>query len=279
MRLSQLYNKSVLELLQIYSQNEAMSIVRRLLNDKYLVSNIDLIVRGESEVGFEAEFWDDLKKLMLYMPIQYVVGYETFCDLKFEVNQATLIPRPETQQLVEIVCGIIGDKTMKILDIGTGSGAIAISIAKKCRNAIVSALDISSDAIDVAKRNAVFNHVTVNFIHRDIFSPPSEIENFDIIVSNPPYVLNSQRNVISRNVLDYEPDSALFVDDNDPLLFYREITKFANTHLNSGGELFFEINRAFGKQICEMIKQFNFMDVKLLSDFNDNDRFVWTTKS
>ena len=208
----------------------------------------------------------DLKK---NIPIQYILGETTFCGLKFNVNNSTLIPRNETEELVNL---ILNYKFNSLLDIGTGSGCIAISVAKKTASS-VSAIDISHQAISIAKKNAITNNVSVDFRVADIFNFDDK-RKYDIIVSNPPYVCESEKQNLHKNVVDYEPHLALFVKDSNPLIFYKRIAQYALTNLNKKGHLFFEINEKYSNQIIEMLVDLNFVEIELKKDINDRNRII-----
>ena len=203
------------------------------------------------------------------IPIQYILGEAHFYDLKFKVNSSTLIPRGETEELVQYI--LLHD-FISVLEIGTGSGCIAVSIAKNS-NAKITAIDNSIGALEIAKSNAVLNSVEINFELRDVFNF-SEIKKYDLIVSNPPYVLESEKKLMDKNVLDYEPHNALFVSDNDPLAYYKEIAKIATNNLNKNGLLFFEINEKYSNQIIELLSNLNFVDIELKKDINGRDRII-----
>jgi len=224
----------------------------------------------------ELRAWNEvLEQLEQHKPIQYIFGRAHFYGLQFEVNAHTLIPRPETEELVE---WIIKDNKnageIKVLDIGTGSGCIAISVAKNLPDAGVSAMDVSDEALAVANRNAQHNGVVVNFVKQDILSAVALPDAFDVIVSNPPYVRNLEKQEIKENVLQYEPHLALFVDDNDALLFYRKIAQLAKMHLTKNGVLYFEINQYLGEETRELLEQSGFKKVELRKDIYGNDRMI-----
>ena len=218
-----------------------------------------------------------LERLKQHCPIQQILGYEYFCGLRFKVTQATLIPRPETSELVGwIESG--HTEPARILDIGTGSGCIAISLAKRLPQSSVTAWDISPEALSVAKENNSLNNTNVEFAQVDILTHQPTQERFDIIVSNPPYIKEVEKEQMYSNVLDWEPHTALFVPDNDPLLFYRTIAQGATTMLHPGGKLYFEINRAYGKEAMEMLSALGYSDIELRKDFADNDRMIRAVK-
>ena len=232
-------------------------------------------------------FFDILSGLKQQKPIQYLLGETEFYSLRFVVNEDVLIPRPETEELVDLIIRYNIERSrsahentkLKILDIGTGSGCIAISLAKNLSNAEVYALDVSKNALNVAKTNAKENEVEITFIEADILDTVSwnldfkELE-FDIIVSNPPYVRHFEKAEIQPNVLENEPHLALFVEDDNPLQFYQAITNFAVNNLKAKGELYFEINQYLGNETKQLLVDANFKDIELLKDLYDNYRML-----
>ena len=219
-----------------------------------------------------------LQKLRAHVPIQYIFGHTEWMGLDLRVTSATLIPRPETAELVEWVLQMADrDKPLKVLDIGTGSGCIALALKKAAPNWDVTGLDISEDALKVAKENAGRNNAEVHWLQADILSPQCPIASsphrlhFDIIVSNPPYICNREKKDMDARVLDYEPHSALFVPDTDPLLFYRQIASLAT----SPAMLFFEINEAYGTEVCEMMAEMGYADIQLKNDMYGKPRMVF----
>jgi release factor glutamine methyltransferase len=254
---------------------------------------IDLALNPDMEMdALQLIQWESaLSELLNQKPIQYIIGATEFYGLPFLVNENTLIPRPETEELVEwIVAESRNSATgsLKILDIGTGSGCIAISLAKNLPNAEVFAVDVSEKALAVAKKNADTNKVKVNFIQADILKindlvelPTSNFQlptHFDIIVSNPPYVRHLEKAEIKPNVLEYEPHLALFVEDTDALLFYRKIAELANENLAEKGKLFFEINQYLGKETLQLLEKFGFNSTELKKDIYGNDRMTRSEK-
>ncbi len=218
---------------------------------------------------------DDLKK---EKPIQYIFNEAHFFGYDFFVNEHTLIPRPETEELVDLIIKNHQNKTLKFLDIGTGSGCIAISLAKNLENSTVFALDISENALQIAQKNAISNQANIHFLKSDILQQPTLVQRFDVIVSNPPYVREVEKAEIKKNVLDYEPHSALFVPDENPLLFYEALAKFAQNHLVSNGILYVEINQYLGAETIQLFENYGFTAVKLIQDLQKNDRIVVGTK-
>ncbi|WP_378187207.1 peptide chain release factor N(5)-glutamine methyltransferase [Aquimarina sp. W85] len=215
-------------------------------------------------------------------PIQYILGETEFFSLPIQVDQSVLIPRPETEELVAWIISDLESRqssSIKILDIGTGSGCIAVSLAKKIPKAEVFALDLSEKAIQIASKNARLNQVTVNFITADVTDDALVLPHkFDIIVSNPPYIRTVEKQEILPNVLNNEPHMALFVEDDDPLLFYRKITKLANTYLTNKGVLYFEINQYLGAETLKLISDLGFDTVELRKDIFTNDRMIRAKK-
>jgi release factor glutamine methyltransferase len=265
--------KSKLE--SIYDTSEADSIARLLFADcieqfqSRLITDPGLLLSQKTQ----KYLGESLNELLLHRPLQYVLGKMEFYGLELKVNETVLIPRPETEELVDLI--IKENKNgIRILDIGTGSGCIAIALAKKISAAHVEAIDISEDALRLAIENARSNSVKVDFILDDILNPVEEYEQYDLIVSNPPYVLNREKQLMQKNVLDFEPHQALFVHDDDPLLFYRAIIDFAGKHLSDEGKLYFEINEKYGEQVIALLTEYGFEDTLLKKDMTGRDRMV-----
>ncbi|WP_165025474.1 peptide chain release factor N(5)-glutamine methyltransferase [Dysgonomonas sp. ZJ279] len=215
-----------------------------------------------------------VERLMTYEPIQYILGETEFFGLPFSVNSDTLIPRPETEELVELILNENKEPNLSVLDIGTGSGCIAIALAKHLNSASVSAWDFSQGALDMAGKNTNKSLVNVDFARVDVLSEYPVDKKFDIIVSNPPYVLESEKTAMDNNVLDYEPHTALFVPDNKALLFYERIADIALNILKPTGKLYFEINQAKGKETIEMLKAKGFINIALHKDLSKRDRMI-----
>jgi len=206
-------------------------------------------------------------------PLQYILGETEFYGLKFKVNEQTLIPRPETEELVH---WILQEEFSSALDVGTGSGCIPIVLAKNT-NATISAIDVSEKALTIARENAKVNRVEVNFILQDILKT-TILPKVDLVVSNPPYVMGKEKELMQENVLNYEPELALFVSEDNPLLFYRKIAELAFVSLNKNGKLFFEINEQFGQETIELLSNIGFVDIELKKDINDKDRMIKAIK-
>ena len=278
------------KLLPIYDAGEAESFFYLILEAKKQLKRIDLALNPDlTFFDEEIQLWNSiLEQLKKEIPIQYLLGKTSFYGLEFEVNENVLIPRPETEELVEWIIesnskissaqfGIASGeklKDLKILDIGTGSGCIAISLAKNIPNAQVFAIDVSEKALATAQKNAEINGVEVAFLEKNILEIEDLGQQFDIIVSNPPYVRELEKEEIKKNVLDNEPHLALFVDDNDALVFYRKIAELAQKNLSPNGQLFFEINQYLGKEMMELLEKMNFKNIELRKDIYGNDRMI-----
>lgn len=277
------------ELLPIYDEHEIDSFFYIILEKIHNLKRIDLALYPETVLdGIHLKQWKTISTdLKVEKPIQYILGETEFYGLRFEVNENTLIPRPETEELVELI--IIDSRkskveSLKILDIGTGSGCIAVSLAANILKAEVYAIDISEKALAVAQKNSEINNAKVNFINADILkiNDLKELSTFDfrlstsldIIVSNPPYVRNLEKVEIKPNVLAYEPHLALFVEDDDALLFYRKIAQLAKKNLNPNGKLYFEINQYLGMETVKLLEDLGFSAIKLLKDIYGNDRII-----
>jgi len=219
-----------------------------------------------------ADFQRIVKRLQNNEPIQYIFGKANFYGMEFIVNQQVLIPRPETEELVEWI--LQENKMAKILDIGTGSGCIAITLAAKNPNFRLWALDFSKDALAVAQQNAQIHNVNINFLEKDILQIPNFEQKWDIIVSNPPYISENERFTLQKNVIDFEPHSALFVQEENPLIFYEKILQFAKNQLVPNGKLYFEINKNFGNEIKNLFQKFDFKNIILKKDISSNPRMI-----
>lgn len=261
----------------IYPDSEALSLAKMLLVEAFGFSTLELYGGKDKEISGNRR--GDLDKMLSRLqknePIQYVLGKETFCGLNFEVDSNVLIPRPETRELVEwIVADRKSSASSYILDIGTGSGCISISLAKFLQGSKVEAWDISQGALDVARRNAQRNGVEVLFRHQDVLDALPGGAIYDVIVSNPPYITEKEKLDMDANVLDWEPSTALFVPDADPLLFYRKIAELGLSMLKAGGALYFEINRAYGQETISILESLNYSQIELRKDEWGNDRMI-----
>ena len=276
------------ELDAIYGLDEVNSIFYLLIEAYYDFSRIQLALDPNFEITKQElePLFDALKKLMQEEPIQYILGQTSFFGLPFKVNKHTLIPRPETEELVQWIIDVIASnhakRPLSILDIGTGSGCIAIALAKHLPQAKITALDVSFDALKIAKQNAALNNVNIQCIQTNILEVAHKVLNentkFDIIVSNPPYVRELEKQQMKPNVLNNEPHLALFVKDENPLLFYNAITQFAVNNLSQNGMLFFEINEYLGKEMIQQLVENKFADIVLKQDIFKKDRMIKGTK-
>ena len=264
---------------EIYSDQEAASVSTIILEDVFGITKLKRLSNPEKEFNSTdlLRLTDFINRLLNHEPVQYVTGIAHFMDLKLEVNSNVLIPRPETEELLQWIIDdfLNSTKTVKVLDIGTGSGCIALALKKYLKSSEVYALDKSKNALNLAINNANKNQLEVYFIHDDIlFLSSKQLLKFDIIVSNPPYVLLSEKKLMNKNVLEHEPHLALFVDDSDPILFYKAIADYSLNNLNSKGLLYFEINEKYGEEIKIMLLNLNFINIELRKDFFGKDRFI-----
>lgn len=277
MNIIDLKNHFSTELKGIYPETEISSFFNLLINFKLKLSRTDIALNPQLKVEDNNFIYiqSAIKKLQKQEPLQYIIGETDFFNLTFKVNPNVLIPRPETEELVEWILSENHKKdTINILDIGTGSGCIAISLAKNLPNAKVYAIDISPEAINTATINAKNNNANVNFIETDILKINKLPHNFDIIVSNPPYVRELEKEQMQPNVLANEPHLALFVKDQNPLLFYNKIADLAKQHLTKNGNLFFEINQYLSKETIELLEEKGFKNIELRKDILKNDRMI-----
>ena len=261
-----------------FSQREAEQLMRILLEDLFGIDWNQQLMNPEMRIDEHQHYQlsEAIQRLLSGEPVQYVTGMVRFCDLIFKVSPAVLIPRPETEELVQkIGTSLPANKHMRIWDIGTGSGCIAIALAKHFVNAEVIAFDVSEEALQIAKENAENNGVQMAFIQDDVLNPHSDYFNqpVDLIVSNPPYVCDSERAAMEANVLDWEPEKALFVPDDDPLRFYRQILALAKTQLNPDGQVWFEINERMGEEMLSLCQEMGFSNAEVLEDFAGRLRF------
>jgi release factor glutamine methyltransferase len=267
------------ELKSFYPATEIRQFVRIVFEHLLDFSTTDLLIKGDTVLDKpQGAFVEEcVKRLKKYEPVQYITGETDFLDLKLKVTPATLIPRPETEELVMWVAEHLNSSGMHVLDIGTGSGCIALGIKSRNPEVIAEAWDVSDEALKTAKENAETNNLDVKFEKVDIlnFEPDEKYTGrYDVIVSNPPYVRESEKELMEKNVLDYEPHLALFVDDSDPLLFYRVIAVIAKKLLKKGGMIFFEINEAFGDETKKLLENYGYSSVEVKKDINGKDRMV-----
>jgi len=274
----------------LYEANETEAITLLAVSEISGFSKAKIKAFPETELSEQQinSLDDTLNQLKTGKPIQYILGTTEFYGLPFKVNPAVLIPRPETEELVEWVISSAGSgewgvvngelAVRNILDIGTGSGCIAISLKKNLPQFEVSAIDISADALQTARSNALLNSTNIDFIEADILTSQSQISNLksqiSIIVSNPPYVTLHDKTQMHSNVTDFEPHTALFVPEDDPLIFYKAIADFAIKNLSPGGMLFFEINENYGKQTVDLLTNKGFKNIEVRKDMSDRDRMV-----
>lgn len=282
MTLLELRSKFLIDLKEFYPKTEILSFYFLLIEYHFGLKKVDISLSPEKELtAKESELiFSALHRLKKEEPIQYIIGETAFYGLTFKVDQNVLIPRPETEELVDwIIKNSNENQGLRILDIGTGSGCIAISLAKQLPDAEVYALDISKKALQVALYNAKLNKVSIQFIEQDILKTNVTLKGadnlqFDIIVSNPPYVRASEKAAIKKNVLAFEPHSALFVDDTNPILFYEAIVMFAKKKLRKEGRLFFEINQYLSNEITQMLNKYGFTQIEPRKDLYGNDRMI-----
>ncbi len=287
------------ELGKTYPKEEIDSFFYRCIEHYLKLERFVLAIQPHLSLSREEEqpLFEALAQLKLEKPIQYILGTAHFMDLELNVNENVLIPRPETEELVHwvledcqrkksnldaersrsVISTTLNDHSLRILDIGTGSGCIAIALAKHLPHAKVYALDVSEKALEVARENAMLNQVDITFLKNDILAAELELElelDFDIIVSNPPYVRELEKESIKNNVKEHEPSLALFVPDEDPLLFYKAIAQFSEANLKKGGRLYLEINQYLGEETKSLLKAHNFSEIELRKDIFGNDRML-----
>lgn len=259
------------QLATVYDEREAQAVARYVLEDKYGMSATDIYCG--SELPDDDSVRDTVQRLMSKEPVQYVVGSACFFGRRFSVGQGVLIPRPETEELVNMIVSR-EQKVQSVLDIGTGSGCIAVSLALELPKASVSAWDISDDALNIAVRNAEQLGAKVSFERVDALNPPADTARWDVIVSNPPYICNNERARMDSNVLGYEPHTALFVPDDNPLLFYRAIAHYGRKALKHGGRIYFEINPLYVAEMREMASEEGFESVETVTDAFGKQRMM-----
>jgi release factor glutamine methyltransferase len=274
----EIYHKIKSDLSEKYPHQEAESISYLLMEDLLGLKKIDVVVdkitNQEDEVIKRMN--NAIQRLKKYEPLQYILGKTEFYGFTLQVGPGVLIPRPETEELVDLIIKRHSnyDSELKILDICTGSGCIPIALKKHLPIAEIYALDISPEALSLAKKNALQNQVEINFYESDVLKDNLLIRDLNIIVSNPPYVKLSEKSLMKENVLNYEPHLALFVEDHDPLIFYRQIIKEAQIALKPGGKIYFEINEALGEQVKQLLEKYNFNQILIHQDLQGKSRIV-----
>ncbi len=277
MTIAELNRNITTQLIVPLGEREARSVARLIMEDVAGVTPVDIFARGERTLEPEtvALVENIVRRIIAGEPAQYAVGRAMFMGLELKVTPATLIPRPETEGLVDM---IIDDHRnthdLRILDIGTGSGCIAIALARALPFAMIDACDISDATLTIAAENAQNLHTKVSTFRLDILSAKPKAEQYDIIVSNPPYIAEFERKDMDARVLDHEPHTALFVPDDNPLLFYETIANYAKTSLKPGGRLYFEINPLFARELDEMLQQRGYSDVQIIRDYIGKNRFA-----
>ncbi|WP_296618578.1 peptide chain release factor N(5)-glutamine methyltransferase [Marivirga sp.] len=276
-----LLEKLIKSILEFETEGEAEAIAFLILEDILQISRMDVMMEKEIETSdsIHEKLDSILSELRTGKPIQHILGKVEFYSRQFLVNPNVLIPRRETEELVHLILENHPDLSEQlIVDIGTGSGIIPITIAKERKHCEVFAVDISSSALATAKRNAKLNHAKVSFLQADILEEDLDLPKSNIWISNPPYVLEKEKAEMETKVFEHEPANALFVPDHDALIFYERISKLAFKHLVQGGELYFEINEQFGKEVKKLMEDNGFRNVKIMGDMQGKDRFVFGRK-
>lgn len=279
-KISDVFRHYLQSLETTYASSEAKSFLYLLIDHFFKLNRLDIAKDPDTRLS-ESELLKihfAVKDILNNKPIQHIIGSTNFCGFQFSVDSNVLIPRPETEELVEMIvkdCLTIKEE-ISILDIGTGSGCIAVSLKKLIPNSIIHALDVSKEALNIACKNAKINEAKIVFSQSDILNitETKTLQKFDVIVSNPPYIRNSEKSLMQKNVLDYDPEKALFVSDDDPLIFYRRIADLGLNHLNENGSIYFEINEAFGIETAKLLEGANYSTIKIHKDFRGKDRFV-----
>lgn len=281
MTIQQSYKQLLFQLYEMYGDREAANIADLVIENITGFKKVDRLINKQFPLNEEQlQLLNDYtNELLKHKPVQYVLNEVWFAGMKLYVDENVLIPRPETEELVEWIVKAVASRKSQvasILDIGTGSGCIPVALKKKLPSVEVHALDISEEALNVAKRNAAIQQTKINFHLLNILDNNlwKQLPKFDIIVSNPPYVTQSEASSMQQNVLQYEPHLALFVDDEDAMKFYKAIAEFGLHHLNKDGQLFFEINEIMGKQICDLLNQYRYLNIELKKDMQNKDRMI-----
>jgi len=286
MTIQQSYKQLLFQLYEMYGDREAANIADIVIENITGFKKVDRLINKQFPLNEEQlQLLNDYtNELLKHKPVQYVLNEVWFAGMKLYVDENVLIPRPETEELVEWIVKTVASRKSQvasILDIGTGSGCIPVALKKKLLSVEVHALDISEEALNVAKRNAAIQQTEINFHLLNILDKNlwRQLPKFDIIVSNPPYVTQGEASSMQKNVLQYEPHLALFVDDEDAMKFYKAIAEFGLYHLNNNGQIFFEINEIMGKQICDLLNQYRYLNIELKKDLQNKDRMIKATLS
>ena len=265
---------------KVYEPEEAESITAMVFKEILGYDRIKLIL-NETEL-LSASLFEQIDfiafQLIQHKPIQYILGYTYFQDLKISVNENVLIPRPETEEIIDYILANHDNRIMDVLDIGTGSGCIPISLKYQRANWNISAIDVSAEALKTAQSNAKKYNLQMEFILADVFEFQPK-DKFDLIISNPPYVLESEKLQMQQNVLAFEPALALFVSDQKPLKYYERIVSISAKHLNANGKLYLEINESFASETAELLAQFSFENIQIIQDFKGKNRLVLGSKN
>lgn len=275
------YNELWQKLADIYEPGEAKAIIRYILDKRFGMSTADIYCGKVTQLSSEEtiELEKIINRLIKSEPVQYVLGEADFCGRTFNVRPGVLIPRPETAELCQWIISSNKNESPDILDIGTGSGCIAITLSLYIPQSKVSAWDVSKDAIDIARKNSATMNADINIKRADALNPPKDSKEWNIIVSNPPYICDKEKSEMEKNVLDYEPDIALFVPNSNPLLFYRSIATYSIEALKSGGSLYFEINPLYVMEIMDMLKELQFTNIESHNDQFGKQRFIRARKA
>lgn len=269
MTLAELKQLFISELESIYDQDEIEGVYLIYLEDKF-----DIQFIPSNEIDYTSEISSDIKQLKKGKPVQHITGKAFFYNDFFIVNENTLIPRPETEELIELIRNDYNPETeLSLIDLGTGSGCIPISLAKLFPNSNVSAIDISEKALEVAQSNAQNLNVKIDFYQQNLLEDIQLNQKFDVIVSNPPYIRNLEKEEMHQNVLNFEPHLALFVDNEDALIFYERVLVFAENHLNQNGTIYCEINQYLGQETKQLFEK-NYKFVTIYKDISGNDRML-----
>ncbi len=261
----------------LYPEREIESFIHLAFEEVMNLRKIDVLIKADAPIARpqQALFEEIVAGLSRSEPIQYLLGCTVFYKIPIQVNQHVLIPRPETEELVQWILQDQREPRQRIMDLGTGSGCIAIALKTHCPQAMVYGVDFFPGVLDLAAKNARNNNVQIEFFQFDLLQQHSfGFMEFDIMVSNPPYVTHEEKGDMHDNVLNYEPHAAIFAPEQDPLIFYRKIVDLADGHLSRGGRLYFEINRRYGASICQLLRDRGYLGVELRKDLNGNDRMI-----